>query len=104
MQQDRENGKYLPELLCPKTFTLERDLADAVRMASALMVVPSHGYRSVFTRLPHLQEETLLVSAVKGIENSTLQTMTQVMQLKWHGQQDCTTMFISGFNRSKFCQ
>ena len=44
------------------------------------MVVPSHGYREVFTRLLYsLAPETLLVSAVKGIEVGTRQTMTQLM-------------------------
>lgn len=45
-----------------------------------VMVVPSHGYREVFERLaPRLTDGTIVVSAVKGIENTTLQTMTQVM-------------------------
>ena len=44
------------------------------------MVVPSHGYRQVFRQLlPHLLNETYVISAVKGIENETLMTMVQVM-------------------------
>jgi glycerol-3-phosphate dehydrogenase (NAD(P)+) len=46
-----------------------------------LMVVPSHGYREVFRKLlPHLSENTYVISAVKGIENDTLMTMDQVME------------------------
>jgi len=82
VQRDRENKKYLPGALIPETVQPVDDLASAVQGAQCVvMVVPSHGYRDVFEQLvPHLQDNTLLVSAVKGIENKTLQTMTQVMQ------------------------
>ncbi|GBE13615.1 glycerol-3-phosphate dehydrogenase [NAD(P)+] [bacterium BMS3Abin13] len=78
----RENKKYLPRARLPAAVRPTADLAAAVRDAQCVvMVVPSHAFRGVFAQLaPHLQADTLLVSAVKGIENSTLQTMTQVMQ------------------------
>ncbi|MCG2823124.1 MAG: NAD(P)-dependent glycerol-3-phosphate dehydrogenase, partial [Desulfobulbaceae bacterium] len=45
-----------------------------------VMVVPSHVYREVFTRLaPHLAPNAAIISATKGIENETLRTMNQVM-------------------------
>jgi len=45
------------------------------------MVVPSHGYRKVFKSLiPFLQPGTFLVSAVKGIEIGSRQTMCQIME------------------------
>lgn len=82
LQRDRENRAYLPGARLPETVHPVADLEQAVRGSSSLvMVVPSHGYRDVFTRLvPLLEEGTLIVSAVKGIENTTLQTMTQVME------------------------
>ena len=44
------------------------------------MVVPSHGFRLVFEAVaPFLEQGCRVVSAVKGIENETLMTMTQVM-------------------------
>jgi glycerol-3-phosphate dehydrogenase (NAD(P)+) len=44
------------------------------------MAVPSHSYRRVFIEmLPFLPVNCRIISAVKGIENATLKTMTQVM-------------------------
>jgi len=91
LKRDRENGKYLPGAHLLETVYPVENLADAVSGVQCIvMVVPSHGYRSVFEQIvPHLKENTLIVSAVKGIENITLQTMTQVMQDALH-QQNCT--------------
>jgi glycerol-3-phosphate dehydrogenase (NAD(P)+) len=44
-------------------------------------VVPSHVVRGVFqTILPYLREEMIFVSATKGLENGTLDRMTEVIQ------------------------
>lgn len=82
LRQDRENKAYLPGAKLPETVRPVVDLEEAVRGSRCVvMVVPSHGYRDVFTRLvPLLAANTLIVSAVKGIENTSLQTMTQIMQ------------------------
>jgi len=82
LARDRENKRYLPGALLPETVrpvdSLEKAVSDA---QCVVMVVPSHGYREVFSRLATmLAEGTLIVSAVKGIENDTLQSMTQIMQ------------------------
>lgn len=82
LRLERENRKYLPKALLPPSVEPADNLVDAVRGAQCVvMVVPSHGFRGVFERIqPLLPDNTLVVSAVKGIENDTLQTMTQVMQ------------------------
>lgn len=81
LRTDRENRKYLPGAFLPESVEPVADLAMAVRQAQCVvMVVPSHGFREIFARLlDDLQDHALVVSAVKGIENDTLQTMTQVM-------------------------
>lgn len=81
MGQEGENRRYLPGFALPQTLRLEKDLAAAVGESDCVvMVVPSHGFRQVFTRLlPFVKKETLLVSAVKGIEIETHQTMTRLM-------------------------
>ncbi len=88
LQQDRENKKYLPGSRLPETVHPVANLAEAVENSlCVVMVVPSHGYRKVFEQLaPKLIDGALVVSAVKGIENTTLQTMTQVMQDTLHKQ------------------
>ncbi|MCK5071114.1 MAG: NAD(P)-dependent glycerol-3-phosphate dehydrogenase [Desulfocapsa sp.] len=79
---ERENKKYLPGFEFPESLTIEIDLKEAATGADVVcMVVPSHGYRTVFEKLiPYLKTGASIVSAVKGIENSTLMTMTQVMK------------------------
>ncbi len=79
---DRENKKYLPGIVFPKSLSLSYILEDAVEVASiVVMVVPSHAFREIFMRVcPFLKPNCRLVSAVKGIENDTLVTMTQIME------------------------
>lgn len=81
LRRHRENRKYLPGYSLPPVLRIEDDPAAAVGSSGCVvMVVPSHCYRRVFEDLvPALADGTILVSAVKGIENETLQTMTQVM-------------------------
>lgn len=82
LAQDRENKKYLPGITFPPALIITDSLQGAVTDATiVVMVVPSHSYRDVFTQLlPYLQRGCRIVSAVKGIENSSLKTMTQVME------------------------
>jgi glycerol-3-phosphate dehydrogenase (NAD(P)+) len=81
LNRDRENRKYLPGYHFPETVHPTQELAAAVKGCTTVcMVVPSHGFRLVFERVaPFLEKGCLVVSAVKGIENKTLMTMTQVM-------------------------
>lgn len=80
--EDKENKTYLPGFsLCDRLTPLS-DVHEAVRGKHFIvMVVPSHVFRSVFTRIiPDLSEDTIVVSATKGIENESLMTMSQVME------------------------
>lgn len=78
---ERENKKYLPGHIFPACIDPTSDMREAVEEADIVcMVVPSHGFRSVYRQVvPFLREDVPVVSAVKGIENSTLMTMSQVM-------------------------
>ena len=78
---DRENKRYLEGFGLPEPVHPSTDLGDAVSGASLIvMVVPTHGFRNVFTRvLPCMVPGATVVSASKGIENDSLKTMTQVM-------------------------
>lgn len=85
MQQlliDRENKKYLPGIVFPENLHLQEQLDKAVAgVEIVVMVVPSHSYRNTFQKMiPYLEKCCRIVSAVKGIENSSLKTMTQVME------------------------
>lgn len=81
LSRDRENKKYLPGYHLVDTLNVTADLKVAVDGCDIVcMVVPSHGFRRVFEAVvPILPKKCQIVSAVKGIENDTLMTMTQIM-------------------------
>lgn len=76
------NKKYLPGIALSDNISPTDSLEDAVRHASVVcVVVPSHGLRDIFHEmLPFLDSGVIVVSAIKGIENSSLKTMTQIME------------------------
>ena len=82
LNTERENRRHLPGIAFPDTLLPTSNLQEAVAAVPTIcMVVPSHGYRSVFQNLvSHLGNNTVIVSATKGIENATLQTMSQIMK------------------------
>jgi len=82
LSQDLENRKYLPGIKLPANLKITNKLIPAIEGANIIvMAVPSHALRGVFIQLaPHIVDKCRVISAVKGIENTTLQTMTQVME------------------------
>ncbi|MCI5159327.1 MAG: glycerol-3-phosphate dehydrogenase, partial [Candidatus Electrothrix sp. AUS1_2] len=81
LRRDRENRKYLPGASLPGTLHPIHTFEELPSCQCLVMAVPSHGYREVFTQLiPQLQDGTALISAVKGIEIATRQTMCEVMR------------------------
>ena len=78
----RQNCKYLPGIPFKENIYPTSSLAEAVQGATLVcMVVPSHSLREVFSQMvPLLEDDTIVVSAIKGIENTSLKTMTQVME------------------------
>ncbi len=83
LESDGENTKYLPGFVFPENLSLCCSLKDAVNGANiVVMAVPSHAFREIFSRVcPFLEDNCRLVSAAKGIENDTLATMTEIMEM-----------------------
>ncbi len=81
ISSERVNRKYLKGVTLPDNILISHSLKDCVEDTQVVvMVVPSHGLRTVFRNLiPYLTKGSRIISAVKGIENETLMTMTQVM-------------------------
>jgi glycerol-3-phosphate dehydrogenase (NAD(P)+) len=81
LEKEKENKKYLKGFLFPDNIKVHFDLEKCItKCSTVVMVIPSHGYREVFLQsLPFFSTDVNIVSAVKGIENNTLKTMTQVM-------------------------
>jgi len=82
IRTSRENKTYLPGFPLPASITPTADINEAVANANIIcMVVPSHGYRYVFEQLlPAAPTEAIFISATKGIENTSLNSMTEIME------------------------
>jgi len=75
------NPDYLPGFELPKQLASTTDI-DAATGGSDVIVmsVPSHGFRSVLEQAaPTIGRETPIISLSKGIEQSTLMRMTEVV-------------------------
>jgi len=82
LQRDRENKKYMPGYHFNKNLHPIKDFNQAVNECQTIcMVVPSHCFRSIFKDLvPLIPNDSTIVSAVKGIENESCMTMSQIME------------------------
>jgi glycerol-3-phosphate dehydrogenase (NAD(P)+) len=79
--QRRVNEKFLPGRSIPDSVTATNDLAAALEGAQIVVsAMPSQHCRGLFERMqPMLRPETLIVSATKGLEEHSLQRMTEVI-------------------------
>jgi glycerol-3-phosphate dehydrogenase (NAD(P)+) len=87
IEQTRHNPIYLQSIALDGNVRATSSLAEAAEFSDVLfMIVPSHHYRSVLAQMrPHLRREIAIVSATKGIENETLQRMSEVTALELGG-------------------
>jgi len=81
IQKNRCNEQHLPGISLPENILVTASLAEAARGCRHIcLVVPSHGLRQVYGQLqPLLEENTFVISAIKGIENETLFTMSRLI-------------------------
>jgi len=81
MAGQHENNKYLPGVTIPAGVKFLTSLTQAVDAAELIaLVLPSHGFREVATRLAAvLPANVPVVSMTKGIETDTLLRMSEVL-------------------------
>lgn len=98
LQRERENKRYLPGAKFPPTLTATGDLAAALRdKPFVVSVVPSHVVRDVLGRAGKLMSaDAIVISASKGIENESLQTMDEVLKEVLPGKLGTRLAFLSG--------
>ncbi len=77
----RTNSLFLPEYRIPDSVAVTGSTGEALEAAEFVVsAVPSQYCRAVFEELsPHLRPEVPLVSATKGLEQTTLLRMTEVI-------------------------
>jgi len=78
---NRVNEKFLPGRRIPESVSASNDLATALDGAQIVVsVMPSQHCRGLFERMrPLLPPQTLIVSATKGLEESSLLRMTEII-------------------------
>jgi glycerol-3-phosphate dehydrogenase (NAD(P)+) len=82
IRETRENKIFLPGFSLSANINPSNDLDEvAAHKDMLLLVMPSHVFRSVAGKLVHHPtEQTLIVTASKGIENETHLTMSGVLE------------------------
>ena len=80
--ENRKNPHYLTEIDLPENIQACASLANSFAGAQLVVgVVPSHGLGAVWAQArEHIQDGAVICCASKGIEDTSLQTMYQVMQ------------------------
>jgi glycerol-3-phosphate dehydrogenase (NAD(P)+) len=79
MVRTRQNPLYLPGVHLPPAIRPTNDLRSLADRDLVLLVVPSHAFRTVLERCREfLHPDALVVTATKGLEIGTLETMSQV--------------------------
>jgi glycerol-3-phosphate dehydrogenase (NAD(P)+) len=79
----RVNQLFLPEQIIPECVSVTGSFEDALHGTEIVVsVMPSQHCRTLFQQMrPFLKSEMLFVSATKGLEESTLLRMTEVISL-----------------------
>ena len=94
----RENDLYLKGFSLSENLFFTSDLETAIKGRDLLVLVsPSQVMRKVLRQAaPHIDTNSLIVSAAKGIENNSLQTMAEVITDCLGSEWQRRLTFISG--------
>ena len=98
MAKTRINDLYLNGFTLSPNLAFTNELSEAVVDHQLLLLVsPSQVMRQVLKQLqPHLDKSCLLVSAAKGIENNSLQLMSEVLEEVLGAEVKNRCAFLSG--------
>ena len=81
IRERRENPSFLPGVSIPESIHIETDIKGAVSDCSMIVcAVPAQFLRSAISPLAEIDwSQRILVNVAKGIENSSLMTMSEVL-------------------------
>ena len=79
--RNRVNEKFLPGRVIPDSVSVSNDLAATIAGSQIIVsVMPSQHCRGLFEKMrPLIAPDSLIVSATKGLEESSLQRMTEII-------------------------
>ncbi len=80
MQKNRENLRYLPGVKLPEGLQICMEERSCLKGADLVLFgVPAQHFRTAFaTALPMMPEDVLVVNVAKGIEQASLQRMSEI--------------------------
>ena len=98
INRDNRNPKYQSDIALDSTISATESLSEAVQGAELVcVVVPSHAMRSVMAGLADaIPPGVPIVSASKGIENQSLETMEEVLTAVMPRANRADLAFLSG--------
>ncbi|MFI5299177.1 MAG: NAD(P)H-dependent glycerol-3-phosphate dehydrogenase [Polyangiales bacterium] len=99
IHRTRENARYLPGISLPINLKATHDLGEAVRGADLiLLVTPSHTVRAMARAMREvgIPDGIPIVSASKGIENDTLELMSEVLEAELPSKHHSHLAYLSG--------
>lgn len=98
MARERENKIFLPGVRLLEKIHLTCSLEEAFTGKDILVcALPSHVVREIFSRAqPYIQDNVLIVSATKGLENKSYQTASQVLREIIGGSRKVEIASLSG--------
>ena len=88
LNRERINQQYLPGISLPKSVLVTNDLSETGKTDVVLFVTPSTALREIATLLAatsSIRSETILLSAVKGIEVGTRLRMSEILASTFPG-------------------
>lgn len=82
MNNERTNGAYLPGVHIPENIRVFDSIEETLRDSSAVvMSVPAQAFRENIKKIiPHLTEAHIVINTAKGIEESSLKTISSVFR------------------------
>lgn len=82
MQQHRINQRYLPDIVLPESIQFESDLSKLASIQDLLVVVPSHAFLSILTKVTELWDKKNLriLWATKGFIPETAQFLSEIAE------------------------
>lgn len=82
LQEKRVNSEFLPGVPIPTEMQISADLIHSVTESEMIVIaIPTQYIRSVFEKLSDIDlSEKIVVNVAKGIENTTLMTISEVVE------------------------
>jgi len=99
----RENKRFLPGVIFPDKLEITSSLEEVVSSCRMLMlVIPAQRMRKNVRRIgPFLQEDTIILSAAKGLETETALRMSEVIGQELPCEFEDNVCVLSGPNLSR---